>query len=48
MSSFEKSVSTNNKESVEKHLSHMKLSQNQLNHALFLSIENFKIEEHTD
>lgn len=42
--SFEKSVMTNAKESIEKHLSLMKIDQNQLNYALFLSIENFKLD----
>ncbi len=36
--SFEKAVMTNSKESIEKHLSHMKIDQNKLNYALFLSI----------
>lgn len=46
--SFEKAVITNAKESIEKHLSHLKIDQNQLNYALFLSIEHFRLEEHTD
>ena len=36
------------KESIEKHLSHVKIDQNQLNHALMLSIDNFRLEEHAD
>ena len=36
--SFEKAVMTNSKESIEKHLSHMKIDQDKLSYALFLSI----------
>jgi hypothetical protein len=49
LASFRKAVATNNKESIEKHLSHMKnLSEGDLNQALFTCIENFRIEEQTD
>lgn len=46
--SFERAVISNMKESIEKHLSHVKIDQNQLNHALMLSIDNFRLEEHAD
>jgi hypothetical protein len=39
LASFRKAVATNNKESIEKHLSHMKnLSEGDLNQALFTCI----------
>ena len=45
LNAFRKAVTTNNKESIEKHLSHMKdLSQSELNDALFLCIDNFRID----
>ena len=46
--SFERAVIHNMKDSIEKHLSHVKIDQNQLNHALMLSIENFRLEDHAD
>ena len=48
MGSLEKLVMSNAKESIEKHLSNIKIDQNQLNYALFLCIEHFKLDEHTD
>ncbi len=49
LASFRKAVANNNKESIEKHLSHMKnLSEAELNQALFICIENFRIDEQTD
>lgn len=44
LSSFEKAVMSNAKESIENHLSKMKIDQTQLNYALFLSIQNFKLD----
>lgn len=45
LTSFRKAVATNNKESIEKHLSHMKNpSEAELNQALFICIENFRID----
>ena len=49
LTSFRKAVASNNKESIEKHLSHMKtISEAELNQALFICIENFRIDEQTD
>jgi hypothetical protein len=49
LASFRKAVATNNKESIEKHLSHLKnISEADLNQALFTCIDNFRIDEQTD
>lgn len=49
LASFRKAVASNNKESIEKHLSHMKsISEAELNAALFTCIENFRIEDQSD
>ena len=49
LAAFRKAVMTNNKESIERHLSHMKnVSEADLNDALFTCIENFRIDEQTD
>jgi vacuolar-type H+-ATPase catalytic subunit A/Vma1 len=47
--SFKKSITSNNREAIEKYLSQIKnIPDDFLNQALFWSIDNYKVEEQTD
>lgn len=49
IASFRKAISTHNKEAIEKYLAVPKLiNETDINAALFLCIENFKIEEQSE
>ena len=45
LNSFRKAVASSSKDSIEKHLSHhsKNLNENELNHALFTCINNFRL-----